>query len=190
MIDVHGSPTPAEDAYFRRQDAEMVMRARESGVRTQQELFTQDEQKILGASLGIDDEDVVARLHDFGLRAETAWLLGWVPAVEVACQNGIDEAERTCLHDLIAKVATDAPIAALVNSWCLAPPGLFESARLGLRLRMAGMSMTEREQLRERVLTACDTVGRASGGVLGFGAVSTEELQCIDAIRADLARVA
>lgn len=162
MVDVHGCPTPAEDEYFRRQDAELVARAREGAVRTQQELRVQGEQRALGLTLGIEDDDVVARL------------------------GGVDEAERRRLRDLITKVSTDAPVAALLDSWFMAPPGLFESARRGLRLRMAGMPVTEREQLRERVLASCASVGRASGGMLGFGALSTEERQRIDAIRADL----
>lgn len=189
MVDVHGSPTPAEDEYFRRQDQEPVARAKDGAVRTGQERHLQGEQRALGVTLGIGDDDVVARLYDFGLRSETAWLLGWVPAMEVASLGGIGEAERTCLRDLIAKVSTDAPVAALLDAWCMAPAGLFESARLGLRIRMAGMPVTEREHLRDRVLASCATVGRASGGVLGFGALSAEERQLIDAIRADLERV-
>lgn len=139
------------------------------------------------AMLRVDDRDLVRTLHGLGLRAETAWLVEWVPALEVAWEGGVDEAERRRLRELIGETETNEAAAALLDRWLAEPPHrVFQAARSVLRRRLAGMEETDRERLRDRVLTACATAGRASGGVLGVAAMSVDERRRIDSIRADL----
>lgn len=182
MGDFNGNdkPTRAEDEYFRQRDAEILAHA-------QADLRAQEERRALSVRLGVGDRDLVHALYGCGLRDETAWLIEWVPALEVAWAGGVDEPERRRVRELIGDVAMQEAAAALLDRWLAEPPHrVFQVARRVLRLRLAAMEEGERERLRDRVLTACAAAARASGGLLGVGALSAEERARIDSIRTEL----
>ena len=174
----------AEDEYFRRKDAEILHRAREAE-------RVARERAALAEALGAPDPDVCDQLHACGLRASTAALVEWLPAVEVAWLDGADEAERHALrvHFNVDHRAS-AEGMALLDGWLTRrpPEELFAAGRLALKARLHALGADERESLLARILALCEATGRAAGGYFGVGSLSSDERRQITVIQGDLER--
>jgi hypothetical protein len=172
----------AEDEYFRRREAETLERAREAARITR-------ERAALADALGSPDPEASERLYAGGVRAATAELVDWLPAVEVAWLDGIDEAERHALrvHLNVADRAS-AEATTLLNDWLTERPSeaLLRAGRTALRARLLTLGAEERDALRARVVALCEATGRAAGGYFGLGALSSEERSRIALIQRDL----
>jgi hypothetical protein len=174
----------AEDEYFRRRDEEILRRAREIGETTR-------ERAELAKALATPDLTVAESLYAHGLRASTAALVEWLPAVEVAWLDGADEAER---HALRVHVTVDGRAStegiALLDSWLTQrpPETLFAAGRVALRARLHALDAVDREALMARILALCEATGRAAGGYFGLGSLSSDERSHIAGIQEDLAR--
>ena len=165
------------DECLRRNDAEVLRRAQERAA--------------LAEALGATDSDACGLLHAYGLRASTAALVEWLPAVEVAWLDGADEAER---HALRVHFNVDDRVSAegmaLLDGWLAVRPSdrLFDAARLVLRARLLTLGAQEREALLAQVLALCEASGRSAGGCFGVGPLSSQERGRITAIQGDLER--
>ena len=174
----------AEDEYFRRNDAEILHRAREAE-------RVARERAALTEALGAPDPDTCRQLHACGLRASTTVLVEWLAAVEVAWLNGADVAER---HALRVHFSSDDRVSAegiaLLDGWLtLRPPDtLFAAGRRAIRARLLTLGADDREAVLARVLALCEATGRASGGCFGLDALSSDERSRISVIQADLER--
>lgn len=179
-FDTPDRPRAAEDDYFRRRDEEFLASARES-----QRISR--ERQALAQALGSTDDESVDRLYANGLRAWTAVAVEWLPAVEVAWLDGADEAERDQLR---RRCAVDAPEEALaqLNVWLVRPPSdqVILAGRRVLYDRLQPLDTDARRTALERILGLCELAGRAAGGVLGFGALSSDERRHIESVRSDL----
>ena len=174
----------AEDAYFRRKDAEILDRAREIE-------RVARERAALAQALGALDADACEPLFAQGLRASTAELVEWLPAVEVAWVDGADEAER---HALRVHVTVEGRASAegmvLLDGWLTQrpPEEFFLAGRGAIKARLGGLDADEREDVVARIVALCEATGRAAGGYFGLGSLSSNERHQITHIQRDLER--
>lgn len=182
-FDSPGRPRTAEDEYFWRQDAEILARAGEA-------LRIRVERAALADALGAHDLDAIDQLYSHGLRASTAAVVEWLPAVEVAWLDGMDEAER---HALRVQFSSDDRASgaglALLHGWLTQRPPhrLFAAGRSVLRDRLHALDDEGRGAALARIVAICEAAGRAAGGLFGLGALSSDERRHIELIRRDLA---
>lgn len=172
----------SEDDYFRRRDAELVERARLDRQRD-------TECAALAEALGLTEPATVEALHRGGLRAHTAGLLELVPAVEVAWINGVEPAERKRLARELSHASLGEEAERLVHQWLDRRPDadFFHGALRALRAQLDSIRPDlERGALRRRVVDACLAVARASGGILGVGALSAPEQRRINQLQTEL----
>lgn len=174
-----------EDEYFRRRDQEILEQA-------QDEQRAADRRQQLAAALGIDDEAVVTALIAFGVDAATAPLVELVPAVQVAWSDGgLSAAERAEIERLMSQRQLQSSGVAgsrLMAGWLAEQPSgdLYRAATTALRLRLAGLGVDERRHLATQIVGDCTAVAKASGGLLGMGALSRAESDSIRDLAAAL----
>jgi len=180
LFDTPDRPRAAEDDYFRRQDEELLESARESQ-------RVARERQALAEALRSADAESVDRLYANGLRASTAAAVEWLPAVEVAWLDGAGEAERDQLRHRCAVDSQEESLAQL-NAWLVSPPSeqVILAGRRVLYDRLQPLDTDARRTALERILGLCEVAGRAAGGVLGFGALSSDERRHIESVRNSL----
>lgn len=184
----------AEDDYFRRRDAELMERALRARREEQQPPAPSVnlEERALADALGVHDAVLVAPLYAAGFRAGHTALLDWMPAIDVAWIDDVDVHER---HELKLQIAADPDGAAagvrFLSQFLFVQPSeeLMAAVRGVLRHQLHAMDPAARRERFLRILDRCETVGEASGGLLGMGALSLAERRHISAIRAGLADV-
>lgn len=145
----------------------------------------------LGEALGVTNTRVLGELYEHGLRAATAVVLEWVPAVDVCWLDGADAAERNALRvQLAADDRATVPGLALLDAWLSTRPApeFFEAGRLAIRLRLRGLDDEDRAATVDRIVAICEAAGRAGGGQFGISALTKKERRHIDRIRHDLAQ--
>lgn len=174
----------AADAY-RSRDAELIARAREAAALQ----APSEETLALQAALGLDDTEAIAALRAAGLTASTVGLLEWLPAIEVAWIDKVEKAEREVLRTQFAASPTaDRAGLALLTEWLFVRPpheAMF-AARRALRHHLASMEANARRDAVNQIVSRCESVGRASGGLFGMGTLSWGERARIDGIREHL----
>ena len=179
----------AEDDYFRRKDAELLAKARAALGAQRVDQDFEYERRLLSDAIGLHHLDVVVPLHTAGLRADSVVLLEWLPAVEVAWVDDIEVREREELRRQFAEGPDSGPSAmALLTEWLFVRPPheAIVAAKRALRHRLEALDPTSRRDMLGRIVARCEAVGRASGGLLGLGALSWNEGARIDGIREDL----
>ena len=188
----------AEDDYFRRLDAELIARARQTTAQDADASGPDLERRALGEALGVDVHDPVGTLHAAGFRANNVALLDWLPAIDVAWTDDLDVHER---HALRLQIAADprvndaapspsfAPSLSMMGEFLFIQPSeeLMAAARDVLRRQLAAMDPASRSRRFDTIIARCEAVAEASGGVWILGPVSAEEHRRIGAMRAGLA---
>lgn len=174
----------AEADYFHRRELESL-----ASIRAAHQVRA--DREALAAALGAHDDEAVARLYTWGMRAASASLLEWLPAIEVAWLDGADDGERQLLRQRFgASPSWSAEAGRLLDEWLERRPshGLFAAARRALRARLHGQPPDLRQAAIDRIVSTCIEAGQAAGGFFGFGALSGDERRHIEFIRQDLAR--
>ena len=171
-----------EERYFRWTDPRHLALARE-----RRDLWR--ERAALAEALPTSDMEAVDTLHAHGLRASTASLVEWLPAVDVVWLDGADDAERRAVRRRYStwEAATDEG-GALLEQWLQSrpPESLFLVGRRVLAERLRALDADARRAARSRIIAGCEAAGRASGGFLGLGGLSADERRTIESIRGDL----
>jgi len=169
-----------EEEYFRKREAELVekLRQRHAADATRQQLSEQ---------AGVADTEILQDLQELGYTPETVSLLYLVPLVEVAwAEGGVSDRERELIVEAARARGIEAGSTAdaLLTEWLTTEPSeqVFERNLRVIRAILAARPEAEREASRSDLLSTATAVAEASGGVLGFRAVSPEE-------RALLARI-
>jgi hypothetical protein len=138
----------------------------------------------LGEQAGVADEEILQDLQALGYTPETVMLLHLVPLIQVAwAEGGVSDRER----DLIVQAARSRGIEAgspadrLLASWLTQRPSdeLFEKTLRAIGAILQARPGEEREASQRDLLSYCTAIASASGGVLGFRAVSDEERQIL-----------
>jgi hypothetical protein len=174
-----------EEAFFLQQERKILERRRA-------ERQLEETRRDLAAASGIRDEAVLDKLVALNIRPETVASLALAPLVEVAwCDSAVSADERKAVldassqtaskpaeldHELLAQWLTHRPEPALFAAWEQYVKGLCEL-----------LSASERLALKQEILDHCHQVARASGGLLGMGAVSAAEKAAMTRIEAAFA---
>jgi hypothetical protein len=173
-----------EEEYFRRKEKEVIEKMRS---RAQAEA----QRRRLGEQTGVADEEVLSDLQALGYTPETVSLLHLVPLIQMAWAEGdVSSKER----DLIVRAArargieADSPAEQQLNRWLTSRPSdeLFEKTLRAIRAILAARSPEERADSERDLLSLCTAIASASGGIVGFGAVSSDERQILARITEEL----
>lgn len=181
-----------EDEYFRRRDREMLEQARDQREQAQDQQVAADRRRQLAAAIGIDDDAIVTALSAFGFDVETAPLVDIVPAVQVAWADGsLSTGERAELDRLLTQreLQSSAGLCSrLMAGWLAEEPSgdFYRVATAALRLRLTCLDAATRMRVATQIVCDCTAVARASGGLLGLGALSRAESDTISDLAAAL----
>jgi hypothetical protein len=163
-----------EESFFAKRNQKLLEALREKRAREQG-------REVLAEVSGIADADVLDKLVELGIGAETWTALSLVPLVEVAWANGqVEEKERRAVlagaeangivagspgYELLQGWLAQRPDARLLETW--------GEYIVGLR---ASLEAAEIHALRDEVLGRARAVAKAAGGFLGLGTrISSEE---------------
>lgn len=169
-----------EEEYFRRKEQELIAKMREKAAA---DIARQE----LGAKTGVADAQLLADLQELGYTADTISLLHVVPLVQMAWAEGhVSMRERDLILEAARARGIEAGTAAdrLLQQWLASRPSddLFSTTLRAISAMLQSRPDAEREASRRDLVSYLSSIASASGGVLGWGAVSDEE-------RAVLARV-
>lgn len=169
-----------ESEFFRKRDEELIARLRASKER-------EANLEELGACSGISDSDVLARLVDSGVRAETLPALSLVPLAAVAWADGrLDSSERHAIEraakdagvdeaspafGLLQGLLEEAPKKPLIDAWMAFARSLASSAE-----------PEALAEIRSFVVGRSKQVAEAAGGILGIASISVEERKLLEQI--------
>ena len=154
--------------------------AREALAKLRAARLEEEERRRLAKATQIGSPELIARMRALGFDAESASLLFVVPLVGMCGSDGVVSYAERALVKEVARRGDAKPgsrASAMLDGWLLEPPPretLDEMLAL-LRDVLAAMPADEAHQVRSRLRSALDRVGRASGGFLGFGALSRAE---------------
>lgn len=171
-----------EDIFFAERDRELIAALKEKAER---EKAVVDLARITG----IDDAAVLDRITGLGVRPDTLTAVSVVPLLFVAwADDTLDPAEREAIltEALDMGLHRDAPAYQLLESWLTRAPNpeLFDAWKAYHAELVGHLGADERARLRDELLVKARRIARASGGMLGFGAVSGEEGQAIQRLEA------
>ncbi len=185
-------PSRPEDDYFLLKDVELIARAREahrvqsSGTASS---CLDPERRALAGAIGTDEQEILETLFLSGLRADTIDLLESLPAIEVAWIDDLDLQEREELRrQFMEHHAAHPRCMTLLTEWLFVQPpaDLLMAGRRALAARLKKLAPDARDLAIDRVIGRCEAVSRASGGLMGLGAVSSAERRHINLILHDL----
>ena len=162
-----------EEAFFRKESARLRERMRAEREREAARI-------ALSGEVGLADRELLDRLVELGIRADTHQALELAPLAMVAWADGsLDAREREAVfrgaeangiargsaaYELLAMWTAQRPPPELRDAWCA------YIAALGKEL-----SAPQRRALEERILGRARAVAEAAGGFLGFASVSEPE---------------
>jgi hypothetical protein len=173
-----------EEEYFRRKEKEVIEKMRRSAE-------VEAERRRLGERAGVADEEVLRDLQELGYTQDTVMLLHLVPLIQTAwAEGGVSAKER----DLIVRAAKSRGIEAGSSAdqqlmrWLTERPSeqFFEKTLRAIRAILEARPPEERESSERDLLSLCTAIASASGGIVGFGAVSDEERQILAHISGEL----
>jgi hypothetical protein len=173
-----------EEEYFHRKERELIekMRVRAAG---------EEQRRRLGQETGVGDDDVLRDLQELGYTPETVMLLHLVPLIQTAwAEGGVTQKER----DLIVKAARSRGITAgspadqQLDLWLAQRPSdeLFEKTLRAIRTILQAQPDDARAASEKDLLALASAIATASGGIVGFHAVSDEERQILAHISEEL----
>jgi hypothetical protein len=144
----------------------------------------------LGRATGIDDPDLLARLAELGIRAETLAALTLIPLVEIAWADGVmDAKERAAVMRGASScgIAPDSASYRLLEIWTMERPAPEISGiwREFIAAIAKSLGAREREALRAKIIGRARAVAKAAGGFLDATPnVSAEERTALFALDA------
>src|SRR5687768_15976736 len=173
-----------EEEYFHRKERELIdkMRVRAAA---------DNERRRLGEMAGVADEEVLSDLQALGYTPETVMMLYLVPVIQIAwAEGGVSQKER----DLIVKAARSrgitegTPCDQQLHLWLSTRPSdeMFEKSLRAIRTLLQAQPADARDASEKDLLSLATAIASASGGIVGFGAVSAEERQLLSHINDEL----
>ncbi len=163
-----------EDEFFAKENE----RLRE---RLQERSELSDVKEELQQVTGIQDEAILDRLAELGVKADTLAAISLVPLVEVAWADGrLQENEKGALLSAARDAGIDQrhPAYELFDNWMIHRPApqMLDAWVAYVRGLSAHLDAEQRSDLREKLLGRARQVARVAGGFLGLGKrVSAEE---------------
>jgi hypothetical protein len=175
-----------EEEYFRKREQELIEKQRRRAA-------AEAELHRLGEQAGVADEEILQDLQDLGYTPETVMLLHLVPLVQMAwADGGVSDRERALIVEAARARGVEAgsPADEQLAEWLTSRPSeqLFERTLRAIRAFLQARPAVEREASRRELLSYSTAIASASGGVLGFGAVSAEERGLLARLGSELER--
>ena len=173
-----------EEEYFHRKEREVIDKMR---VRAAAE----EQRRRLGEKAGVADEELLNDLQQLGYTPETVMMLYLVPVIQTAwAEGGVSQKER----ELIVKAARSrgitegTPCDQQLNMWLATRPSdeMFEKSLRAIRTILQAQPESAREASEKDLLSLATAIASASGGIVGFRAVSAEEQQILKHINDEL----
>lgn len=173
-----------EDEFFHRVDEKLLkaMRAKTAA---------ESSRKQLEAETGITDTELLDELLAAGTSAKSVAAISLVPLVLVAWADGkveSEEREQILQSARDQGIAIDTPAATLLEHWLSSKPKrqLGETWKHFITAVISQMGVESRKTLRNDLIARATAVARASGGVLGFGKISSEQRRVLSELEATL----
>lgn len=172
-----------ENAFFSEQDQKLL-----EGLK--QKLDREASISQFKEATGIQDLAVLEALFNLGISPATLAALRAYPLIAVAWADGDTSAEEIATVRTIAErhFKRDSAAGELVERWLVAPPapGMLEAWENCLSTMFHAMPASEATALKAKLIEEINEVASASGGLLGWGAVSKSEMQTMQRIKAAL----
>ncbi len=171
-----------EDEYFAKKDQELIEKLRRTAA-------AERAKRDMGATVGLDDPEIIQELHTLGFTTDTVVLLPFIPLVQIAwAEGGVSDAER----QLIVKLARSRGIVEgsaadhQLSTWLASRPDaqMFTQATRLIRAVLASPAPTSLTA--DDLVTYCERIAAASGGVFGMKRISAEERTLISKIASEL----
>jgi hypothetical protein len=172
-----------EDEFFRKREKEVLQRLREKHAR-------EESLGALAEICGFSDENVLGRLVDLGIEAETLASLSLAPLLAVAWADGkIEDREREAILSVAVDKGIHEGTAAreLLESWLQGgfSRGMVDAWHDYIRAVCEELGPDERAALQAELLDRARDVAAAAGGFLGLGSkISRAEQQVLDRLAA------
>lgn len=173
-----------EEDYFRRKEQELIAKMREKAA-------SDAARDAISERTGVADAQLLQDLHELGYTADTVSLLHVVPLVQMAwAEGGMSMRER----DLIIEAArargieTGSPADQMLAGWLAKRPSdeLFSTTLRAIAAMLASRPDAERDASEKDLVAYLSSIASASGGVLGWGAVSAEERAVLERVTREL----
>jgi len=173
-----------EEEYFHRKEREVIDKMR---VRAAAE----EQRQRLGEKAGVADAEVLQDLQDLGYTPETVMLLHLVPLIQTAwAEGGVSQKERDLIVNAARSrgIAQGTPSDQQLNMWLSTRPSdeLFEKTLRAIRTILEAQPAEARDASEKDLLSLATAIASASGGIVGFRAVSDEERQILAHISDEL----
>ncbi len=175
-----------EEEYFRKKEKELIEKLHRRAA-------LEAERRKLSEMIGVSDQEILNDLQELGYTPETLNLLHLVPLVQVAWAEGrVSSRER----ELIVKAASERGIkegtAAYkkLNEWLTKRPDeeFFERTLMIFGAIIESLPAEKRAADESTLLSYCERIAEASGGILGIGRVSDKERKALKQIAYELER--
>ena len=178
-----------EEAYFHRQDAELIARLRQNAQ------FSEIAH-ALAEKLHVDEPTLLERIKELGVTLETGAAFILAPLVEVAWVDGnVSDAERAAILHIAKQrgVVPGSDDYRQLLDWLdhRPPDDIFRTSLEAIRIGISVLPPGESEQRISAMIKACEDVAKAAGGLSGLlqlKGISPNEGAVITAIRRHLAK--
>jgi hypothetical protein len=167
-----------EDEYFWKKDQELIEKMRRTAAAEQAK-------REMGAAVGLSDPDLIEELQTLGFTPETVALLPFMPLVQMAwAEGGVTAAEREMIVKLVRSRGIVEGSAAdhQLSVWLANRPAPQVFAQATRLIRAMLDSPTPAGLTADDVVTHCESIAAASGGVFGMKRISAEERALISTI--------
>jgi hypothetical protein len=179
-----------EQEHFRNLDRKLIEKMRERAK-------VSDVAKALAEKLRVDDAELLSRVASLGLDEQTGPAILLAPLVQVAWADGsVSDAERKVVLETAASrgVEEGSAVHGQLVSWLEKRPSdaLFTTATECMRIGLAVLPASERDERIRSIVASCRAVAEASGNTLGrllglSDGVSVDEERVLEAIAHKLA---
>ncbi|MDQ3069971.1 MAG: hypothetical protein M3R55_09615 [Acidobacteriota bacterium] len=175
-----------EDEYFHRKERELIAKLREKA-------GADEARQKLGEHTGVADPQLLQDLQELGYTPDTISLLHLVPLVQMTWADGsVSGRERDLIIEAARARGVESGSAAdqQLQGWLKTRPSdtLFTTTLRVIGAMLQSRPAGERDASSKDLLAYVTSIASASGGVLGFGAVSDQERAVLDRITAEIAR--
>ena len=172
-----GRRNELEEKFFAERDMELLRALREKTA-------TQERKNALAEASGVDDEDLIDQLDQFGITGETLAALSLVPLIAVAWADGsLDAKERRAVLTAAEQRGMEKEHAGyqLLNRWLGKKPEtrLLDVWRGYVIALSPKLSEPARNALKDDLLGRARAVAEAAGGLLGLGNRVTKSEQAV-----------
>jgi hypothetical protein len=173
-----------EESYFHKKELELIEKMRRRAEADAARLR-------MGQQAGVVDKEILRDLEGLGYTADTIQLLHLVPFIHLVWADGAVSARE---RDLIIEaarsrgIAPGAPADVQLAKWLASRPSdqFFSDTLRAIVAILASVPDAQGEASRRDLLSYSAAIAAASGGILGFGAVSNEERKVLERISREI----